>query len=171
LFNDTEEEIKKLAIARREAHRMANNATFRFDADQYKSDIIGINGELEFAKQFNLPFNSEVKPNGEGDLGEDFVCNNKYGIKTSIDIKTYQKPYNLLIKLPDMRHIPSIYVLASFNMETKQRGLLGWEFGQLMKDTPIKDFGCYGKFIGFLSHYKPANKLRSIESLHEYLKQ
>ena len=119
-------------------------------------ELVGTIGEATFAKAFNLPMDLRLLLEGDG--GVDFATP-----AGTIDVKTFRKAYNLII---DVNRISAdIYVLARYNDETKDAKLLGWEYGEVMKKCPTKDFG-----FGVRSYYKSASSLRDMSELWLLLK-
>lgn len=119
-------------------------------------EVVGMIGEAAFAKAFNLPMDLRLLLSGDG--GVDFIT----PIGT-VDVKTFRKAFNLLVD--ENRMSADIYVLASYNDATKEAVLLGWEYGEVLKQCPIRDFG-----YGVRNHYKSASKLRKMSELSLLLK-
>jgi len=117
---------------------------------------VGLFGEAEFARAYNLPL--DLRAITTGDKGVDFDT-----IAGTVDVKTARKAFYLIVE--EGKVIADIYVLASFNNESKTAHLIGWEYGGEMKKCPVKDFG-----YGIRNHYKSASKLRKMSELWLLLK-
>lgn len=151
-MTDTEtaflEFVKIEAQSRHESHK--NHSTSRPLSDGY--ELIGLLGELEFAKQSGVMIDLERRL--DGDKGIDFVVS----VKLSVDVKTARKAYNLIHE--EGKSFADIYVLAQYEDETNQTKLLGWEFGSVLKSAPVKDFG-----YGIKNHYIPKEQLKPMSAL------
>jgi hypothetical protein len=98
----------------------------------------------------------------EGDDHIDFIVKiNNLG--TTIDVKTAQKAYNLLIKEWEIKECADILVLAEY----KDGGInfLGWETKEVMRLMPTKVFSS----LGINNFYRHSSKLRPMEHLDEIL--
>jgi hypothetical protein len=148
--------IRAIAVARHGSH--GEQCTRRFYENPNEEDTIGIFGEYCFAGAFGLPTKDVLKVNsgGAGDGGVDFPT----PIGT-IDVKTYRKAYNLLVKESDKNHPADIYVLAQFNENDNSVELLGWEWGKAVFQWPMRDFG-----YGLMSYYKHRSQLQPIRDLY-----
>ena len=118
-------------------------------------ELIGLLGEFEFARVFNMPVDLTMR--SDGDKGVDFVT--PYG---TIDVKTANKAYNLIVEVGKVN--ADIYVLAQFNQDDLTVKLLGWEYGYRIENCPSKDFG-----YGVINHYMSAQELMSISLLKTIL--
>lgn len=157
------EEIERLGRARRNLHLEAKNAGKAIHVDQFQADIIGMYGEVKFAEEFGLQVDTTLRVNG--DNGIDFKV--QVGFKEIyIDVKTYVKAYNLLVRDIEVRHLADVYVLAQFYPDSKTVDLVGWEYGNVMKNCPMRDFG-----YGMINHYKHRSELKPISALHAMLRK
>lgn len=116
-------------------------------------DLVGVAGEMAFARQFELAIDQGVHP--AGDRGVDFVTP-----AGTVDVKTYRRPLNLL-REAGKQHA-DILVLARFDDKTGEAELVGWEYDSEMRACPVKDFG-----FGVKNHYRAAEQLRPIAELHD----
>ena len=132
-MNITEEGIK-----RQRAHP---RGTQRYYKDENKEDIIGISGEIAFGKRYNLKPDLEIKPNGDGHI--DFKIRINGDKVITIDIKTAQKAYNLLVKKWEINKCSDVLVLAKYISEDNIE-FLGWSTKQIMKKQPIRIFSSLG---------------------------
>lgn len=119
-------------------------------------EYVGLAGEVAFAQAFNVPM--DLRSVSTGDKGVDF-----YTVVGTVDVKTARKPFNLIVE--EGKVIADIYILARYDDQTKKADLIGWEFGQNIKQCPIRDFG-----YGVRNHYKSASKLRKMSELSLLLK-
>lgn len=144
-FSELEEASKR----RRAVHR-GQESTRRL-SDDY--DLIGMLGEEAFAWAFGLGARHlELLPGGDGRV--DFTL----PLYTTVDVKTYEKPYNLLREAGKPH--AEILVLAGFDRERKSVRLIGWEYDRVMQACPTRDFG-----YGVTNHYKAASELRPMREL------
>jgi len=112
---------------------------------------VGIAGEFAFGEFSGLWPDTELKPGG--DDGIDFTV----ALAFTVDVKTARKPYNLIHE--EGKPFADIFVLAEY-VECGKAKLLGWEWGEVLREAPVRDFG-----YGVMNHYIPAGKLRSMASL------
>jgi len=134
----------------------------RFFADPNTEDIRGALGELLFARTYNFPIDLQTRRvDGKvvGDRGLDFPT--PVGI---INVKTFNKPYNLLVKKKEINNPVDIYVLVRDN-GNGTASFVGWEYTSVMKDCPFGDIGGYG----LVSYYKAAEKLHPMKEFDELL--
>jgi hypothetical protein len=142
-------EIVRLeAEARHQSH--VNHKSSRPLSEGY--ELIGLLGELEFAKATGIMLDLERKL--DGDKGIDFIV----PVRLSIDVKTARKAFNLIHE--QGKPFADIYVLAQYCDDDEKTNLLGWEFGSILKSSPVKDFG-----YGIQNHYIPVEKLRPMAAL------
>ena len=134
----------------------------RFFADPNTEDIRGALGELLFARTYNFPIDLQTRRvDGKvvGDRGLDFPT--PVGI---INVKTFNKPYNLLVKKKEINNPVDIYVLVRDNGDGTA-SFVGWEYTSVMKDCPFGDIGGYG----LVSYYKAAEKLHPMKEFDALL--
>lgn len=145
-FDDDEwEELLKLDKDRRDLHE--NHQSSRPLSKNY--ELLGLMGELAFEKCYG--YLMDRSPRRRGDNGIDFT--NRKG--ETIDVKTADKPYNLLVEATKIDSGADIYVLAWGNIEKRTVHFLGWVRRGRMRATPIKDIGGFG----ILSHYLAGGRL------------
>ena len=129
-----------------------------FNSDAF---FIGLVGEDEFAHQFwNWGVSVDERILEGGDSGID----SKIGPYT-IDVKTYDKAYNLFRETDRTCHA-DILVLAQYHAATETATLLGWEWAIGMLRCPQKRF-----YNGApINYYKHNSKLRPMSELKTFLK-
>ena len=120
--------IRELAEKRNYCH---SDSDPRYYKDKNLEHIIGLSGELCFAKRYNLKPDLEIRPNGDNHI--DFKVKINDEIVSSIDVKTAQKAYNLLIKKWEINKCSDILVLAEFKEENNVN-FLGWTTKKIMKE-------------------------------------
>lgn len=149
------EELGKL---RQKAHP---SGTKRYYKNENTEDIIGISGEIAFSKRYNLQPDLEIRPNGDNhiDFKVKFTGDKVQKIFT-IDIKTAQKAYNLLIKKWEINKCADILVLAKYT-ENEPVEFLGWTTKKIMQKQPIKVFSS----LGIENYYLPVEKLHDMKDL------
>lgn len=144
---------------RQSGHDNYNN-TRRFFKNKSEENIIGVKGEMAFAKIFGLEMDEEVRP--DGDKSVDFVL--QYPARDlTIDVKTARKPIYLFLKKKDAPTAADILVLAGIVDNTVK--FIGWEKRSIITAAPTKDFG-----YGIVNYYKHNTELRPMETLDELLK-
>ena len=119
------------------------------------SEVVGVAAELMFACTYGLPMNQ--LPKGTPDPGYDFEINGCF-----IDCKASTKPFRLLIPVGKGRS-GNIYVNYYVNPDTLFAMPLGWEYGYIMAQCPVKDFG-KGP-----AHWKWSNELKHMLDLHKII--
>ena len=137
--------------------------TKRYYKDENKEDIIGISGEIAFGKKYNLKPDLEIKPNGDGHIDFKIKINDEKII--TIDIKTAQKAYNLLVKKWEIDKCSDILVLAKYISETNIE-FLGWSTRKIMKKQPIKIFSS----LGIENYFLHKNELKQMSLLDSLFK-
>lgn len=147
--------IKKLGEDRQKAHP---NGTKRYYKNENTEDIIGIAGEVAFGKRYNLSPDLQIKPNGDNHI--DFKIQINDSIIKTIDVKTAQKAYNLLVKKWEIQKASDILVLAEYINEDCIN-FLGWSTKKIMKKQPIKIFSS----LGIENYFLHRNKLNRMEDL------
>lgn len=142
--------LQKEADDRHDAHR--DHATSRPLSINY--ELVGLVGESKFGELCNqMP---DLERRLDGDKGIDFIV----PLKFSVDVKTARNAFNLIHE--QGKNFADIYVLASYDDDTKDATLLGWEWGAVLKRAPVKDFG-----YGIMNHYIPAEQLRPMKELQD----
>ena len=137
-------------VAKSRTRTHARHASTRALSPDY--DLVGVAGEMAFAREFELEIDKSVRQTG--DHGVDFVT-----MAGSVDVKTYRRPKNLLREVGKPH--AEILVLAKFDDVSGEAELVGWEWDSEMVACPVRDFG-----HEITNHYKPAAGLRPIEELH-----
>ena len=84
------------------------------------------------------------------------------GQPLSIDVKTYQRPYHLLVKVDEMPTCAYLLVLCHFDYGMVS--ILGWETRGIMSMMPTREF-----VPGIRSHYRLREQLRPIRQLADLL--
>ena len=110
-------------------------------------EYIGLLGEVRFSELYNLSIDLTSKH--KGDNGIDF-----YTPIGTIDVKTAQKPYHLLVEKGKV--FADIYVLAQFSMPDIIN-FIGWHYGEYISQQPTKYFG-----YNILNHYIHQSALYSM---------
>tara|TARA_R110000765_G_scaffold331200_4_gene422015 strand:+ start:387 stop:902 length:516 start_codon:yes stop_codon:yes gene_type:complete len=154
-------DVQTLGEERQNAHP---KGTPRYYDNPNVEDTIGIAGELKFAERYGLKIDDSIRPDGDGHV--DFMVgvtikDKDYTI--SIDVKTAQKAYNLLIKDFEIAVCSDILVLAMY--KEGEVTLLGWETRPVMAKQPTKVFSS----LGINNYYLSKSKLRTMEALDEIM--
>lgn len=147
MIKTTKEDIIKESILRHESHK--NHATNRPLSENY--EYIGLLGEWKFGQFINCE--PDLSRRLSGDKGVDFTVNN-----ITIDIKTARKAYNLIHE--EGKSFCDIYVLAQYDNDKDDITLIGWEYGDILKKAPIRDFG-----YGVINHYLHSSNLKTMQEL------
>ncbi len=149
-------DIKSLGKQRQDAHP---NGTPRYYNDPNKEDTIGVAGESAFAKRYGLEIDKRILPEGDDHIDFIIKINN---FNTTIDVKTAQKAYNLLIKEWEINKCADILVLAEYNDGAIK--FLGWETKEIMRLMPTKVFSSLNikNFYRHRSQLRPMNQLDRI---------
>jgi len=145
-----------IEAARRHAAHV-NHPTHRPLSVNY--ELIALRGEQAFADTFGLAIDLTARPGGDG--GRDFELRLLYPPQRFIvDVKCAIRAFNLIV---ERGHVApkTIYVLAQYNPRNDRAHLVGWQWGEILRQAPVKDFG-----YGISNHYIPANQLRNITELH-----
>lgn len=157
------EDIIKIAKSRRSVHK--KHSTPIASGSEYMGDIVGVTGEAKFAELFGLDIDEELYLNGDG--GVDFIIQldlHGLGIRDyTVDVKTYRKPYNVLLKKTKVGIVANILVLASY--KDGESDLIGWQFGKVVAQQPKKDFG-----YGIINHFLHNSKLKDMNVLLKALR-
>lgn len=152
--------IENLGQLRQKAHP---HGTKRYYKDENVEDSIGIAGEIKFAERYNLKPDLKIRPNGDGHIDFEIVVNEITPI--TIDVKTAQKAYNLLVKKWEIEKCSDILVLAQFHPD-KSVGFLGWTTKKKMKTMPIKIFSS----LNIENYYMPVRDLEDMAVLDKMFK-
>jgi hypothetical protein len=149
-------DINELGIQRQNAH--IKNSTPRYYKDKNKEDIIGISGEIAFGKRYSLKPDLELRPFGDNHIDFEIQINDVKNI--TIDVKTAQKAYNLLVKKWEINKCSDILVLAKY-INNEDIEFLGWTTKKIMSQQPIKIFSS----LGIENYFLPKEKLAPMEDL------
>jgi hypothetical protein len=148
---DDIELAKTIANQRQALHKKAMNQTIRFFHDESTEDQRGFLGEIAFGKLFGIKPTTDDLVYGDG--GTDFRINGY-----SINVKVARKPLFLFKKINEK--CADIFVLGHLHEPKNAVTFLGWEYGNVMKTMPTRDFG-----YGIENHYKPQALLKTMFSL------
>jgi hypothetical protein len=150
-------EIKLLGEQRQNAHPLG---TRRYYSDPNREDTIGVAGEAAFAERYNLNVDKRILPKGDDHV--DFIAeiNNQ---KVSIDIKTAQRAYNLLIKEWEIDKCADILVLAQYRKGKIK--FVGWDTKEIMKLMPKSIFSS----LNIKNYYRDKDDLRPMSQLDDLL--
>lgn len=119
-------------------------------------DLVGLIGEVEFARQFGLPLKFV---RGRGDGGIDFIM----PWRITIDVKTSRNADYMLVEAG--RVFADVYVHAHYLEEKGRRAnLLRWEWGEVVKAVTPR---AYPRDI--VNHVVMAEDMRPIGTLRERL--
>lgn len=150
-------EINILGEKRQNAHP---KGTTRYYNDPNREDTIGVAGEAAFAERYNLEVDKRILPKGDNHVDFTVEINKQ---KVSIDIKTAQKAYNLLIKSWEINKCADILVLAQYRKG--KITFLGWETKEIMKLMPRAVFSS----LNITNYYRDRDELRPMSQLDELL--
>lgn len=151
------EQIKILGEQRQNAHPLG---TPRYYNDPNREDTIGVAGEAAFAKRYNLEVDKRILP--KGDKHVDFIVDIN-GLKLTVDVKTAQKAYNLLVKQWEMSKCADILVLAEYRKGKIK--FLGWETKEIMRLMPVAVFSS----LQIKNYYRHKDDLRPMSQLDDLL--
>lgn len=149
--------VGQLGTQRQNAHP---TGTQRYYADPNKEDTIGIAGEIAFGKIYNLKPDLTIKPLGDDHI--DFKIKINGGRIATIDVKTAQKAYNLLIKKWEIEKCADVLVLAQY-LEGKIN-FIGWTTRHIMSIQPTKVFSS----LGIENYYLHRDNLNQMETLDRF---
>lgn len=127
-----------------------SHATSRPLSDGYEH--VGIAGELALSQLTGLAPDLSLRP--AGDDGVDSLIFLRY----TVNVHAARKPFNLIHEKG--QKMADIMMLADYDDETQTSRLLGWEWGKVLLQAPVKDFG-----HGVMNHYIPRKDLRPIKEL------
>ena len=161
-----ESEAEKLGKARQAAHP---NGTPRLYDDPNTEDIMGVAGELAFAKRYNLEIDREIRPEGDGHVDFWVIVGDR---KVSVDVKANRNPYNLLIKSWEIDVMSDIAVLAKYKEGESSPSIefLGWETREIMRMMPVKSWpplntDCYYRHV---SQLRPMFQLDNLLGANDF---
>lgn len=154
--------LRYYARVRNMTHKARNARTHRsvcerWEVNESESDVIGIAGEIEFGRQFDLEVDFSARPGG--DNGIDFTT--PLG---TIDVKTFKRPFNLPVPVNTTKSkVADILVLAGCDDDYSVT-LIGWTFSGGYEQWPVIDFG-----FNCPNYCRSANLLRPIAELRELM--
>ena len=151
------EQIINIGKDRQKAHP---HGTKRYYKDENKEDVIGIAGEIAFGKLYDLDPDLEIKPNGDNHIDFNLLIND---IKVTIDIKTAQKPFNLLIKKWEIEKCADVLVLAKY-LDIDNIEFIGWTTKKIMKKQPTKVFSSLN-IENYYLHHTELFKMKDLDKL------
>ncbi len=146
--------ITREAQRREQSHQ--KHATNR-DLANGKGNLIGLRGEKAIADRFGLSVDLTPRPGGDG--GFDGTLRTTIG-PIRYDVKTFEKPYNLLVEASKCRP-ERIYFLCRYIAHEDRAKPIGWQWGAMLLLTAAADYG--GK--GIISYKWPARDLKSMGEL------
>lgn len=149
-----EEEARKLAEYRF-AHYKGDNDT-NYMGPPLEVLFLGYLGEVLFARCFGFP--RDTVPHIGSDGGVDYrftVAGEEY----TVNVKMASSRYGLMVK--PKRRPADIFVLLNY-IDGKHE-FIGWEYGDVMINAVLKDFG-HGE-----GHHKPIHQLQPIRTLCDLL--
>ena len=152
------DKAKVIGEQRQSAHPQG---TPRYYKDPNTEDTIGVAGELAFAKMYKLEIDDSIRPEGDAHVDFKVKINDS---EVTIDVKTAQKAYNLLIKEWEIEDCANILVLAKYK-SNEEIEFLGWETKDVMRIMPKKVFSS----LGIKNYYRHWNQLRPMCQLDELL--
>ena len=144
----------KREAARRDALH-SGQASHRPLSSNYEE--IGLRGEHAFGALTGIYPDTRLLPGGDG--GVDF----NVPLMFRTDVKSADKPYNLLLPVEE-RRTADIYVLTGPMGD--DWGCFGWEWGRVMRQAPTRVFS---ESANILNHYIPAGRLRPMSELTDRL--
>jgi hypothetical protein len=151
---NSEDQAKTIGEQRQSAHPQG---TPRYYKDPNAEDTIGVAGEIAFAKEYGLKIDDSIRPDGDGHVDFKLNINDQ---EITIDVKTANKAYNLLIKEWEIDVCANILVLAQYESNTNIR-FLGWETKDIMKLMPKKIFSS----LKIVNYYRHKSELRPMSQL------
>jgi len=171
LTNDEVAQAERIGRARQGLHEEFGNdwnAENRFYDDSAKTNIIGMYGEVGFARLFDLPVDESLRP--DGDNGVDFTMYLDFGTgirETVVDVKTAKYPKYLLVREHEIDYPIDVFVLCKYARFDRRLEYLGWTFEETMRQQPIKDYGGYG----IMSYGMLASELYDMSKFEEAVKR
>ena len=162
------QQAREIGKAWRIGHIEAGQNVDATSYDRHGNDelsyTIGIAGELCFAQKYGLEVDTAVRPFGDG--GKDFTVRLN-GEDLTIDVKTYLKPCNLLVKQEDLHQCADVLVLAKYTDfgDDCAVDFLGWETRDVMRVMPRREFSS----LGILNCYRHSSLLRPMWKLEKII--
>lgn len=157
---DLELTAERLGRIRSEGHIKARNNRpgLKCEGDGLREDIVGAAGELAFARCTGYAVEARILAGG--DNGIDF-----HTALGTVDVKTFMKPYNLLVLPKDIEHIADFIFLGQYFTDTKAATLIGYATRDEIVGASQKDFG-YGA-----SYFIPAARLHPVKEFITRLRE
>jgi len=128
----------------------------------YTEENIGVKGEIAFSRLTGLPMQWRRNVLSDGGIDFNFPLAD---VRKTLDVKSFRKPLNLLLKPKDMEHLADYYVLAGVLGDLVT--LLGWATKEVMQQTPTKVFNADYKYA---SNYLPVESLQPMATLLALIK-
>jgi hypothetical protein len=153
--------VIELGTQRQKAHPFG---TPRYYSDENLEDIIGLAGEVAFAKRYGLKPDLTIRP--EGDKNIDFKIEIDGTRIATIDVKTAQKAFNLLVKEWEIQKCSDVLVLCEY-FKNESIMFVGWATRKMMQGQPIKIFSS----LNIPNHYLHRSKLKPMSELDAVFKK
>ena len=113
-------------------------------------DRVGMAGEMLFGETFGIFPNTKLQAGGDG--GSDF----NLPLMFTVDVKTSEHAGHLIHAAH--KSFADVFMLAKYHDGAAH--WVGWEWGSLLKQAPIREFG-----KGVRSHCIPAKDLKPVSEL------
>lgn len=105
----------------------------------------GMIGERELARFFGVEQDFTNKPGGDGGVDLSILM----AVPIAFDVKSSRYGDYLRVNVTKVRP-RTIYVLAHVNVETDTGALVGWEWAEVVKLAPTKDWCDNGVIVHFI---------------------
>lgn len=145
----TAHELLRVYAQKRKALHCNDLQSLKTTVDQ---EYIALVGEDVFGLTYG--YKLDLSPRLYGDGGVDF-----YTSLGTVDVKTYLKPYHMVLEVGKENQCADILVLAKYNLLNDTAVLIGWDYGSVIKTYPK---GILPK-QKILNYIEPANKLHSMK--------
>ena len=116
----------------------------------------GLIGERELARFFGVKQDLTDKPLGDGGIDLKILM----AVPIAFDVKASISGSHLLVDVGKVRP-RTIYVFALVNVEADTGELVGWEWAEIVKQAPTKNWCDNGVIV----HYIHRNALRPMQEL------
>ena len=146
------QDIDEIGAARRSLHKDHESSMPMSE----ENERVGLAGEQLVGKIFGKRIDDSEKI--MGDEGIDFLFRSG-----TVDVKTARKPIWLLLE-KDHEPVADIMIMCGYNDDTRMAYVLGWEYGIVMKEQPLRDNAGVNKIF----HYKLSTELHHIDELMKY---
>ena len=124
-----------------------------------RPDALGLIGERELARFFGVPQDLTNKPNGDGGVDLKILL----AMPVAFDVKaTPPHGSHLLVDVTKVRP-RTVYVLAHVDVHADSGTLIGWEWAEVVKKAPTKDWCNNGVIVHFIHrrHLREMQELRN----------